>query len=152
MKVIFLDIDGVLNNTSCCGSRPVHKRFAKGCIEAFNEIVAATEADIVISSTWRICHSLDNLIDILRSIGIKGNIIGKTPIIRYSGAQRGDEILRWLDRESEEICKKINTFVILDDDADMSYLKDYLIECDPETGLTKEKAKEAVEMLNYVSD
>ena len=148
MKVIFLDIDGVLNNSKTWGNRPPHSMpFDKGCIEVFNALVDTAGANIVISSSWRNLYSFDELINILRSAGVKGDIIDKTPNIRYSGARRGDEILRWLDRASEEQGKKITQFVILDDETDMSYLIDHLVKCDNDIGITAENAGEAIAKL-----
>jgi hypothetical protein len=148
MKVIFLDIDGVLNNSSCWSTRPISNSFAKECVEAFNDIIIETNADIVISSSWRTLFKFDELIDILSSAGVAGNIIDKTPVVRFSGGRRGDEIVRWLDRASEEVGFKIERFVILDDDSDMGHLMDHLIQCDPETGLTKDDAQKVIRMLN----
>ena len=148
MKIIFLDIDGVLNNPKTWGLRPVHKAFSKECVEAFNLIIESVDADIVISSTWRNMFNFDDLIEMLKGAGVAGHIIGKTPSIRFSGAERGDEIARWLDRASEEAGFKITKFVILDDDSDMGYLFNYLVRCNPETGITEKEVKKAIEMLN----
>ena len=148
MKIIFLDIDGVLNNPKTWGLRPHHKAFSKKCVDFFNDIILATNADIVITSTWRNLFKFDDLIEILRSAGVAGNIIDKTPSIRFHGAERGDEIARWLDRTSEEVGFKIKEFVILDDDTDMGHLFNYLVRCNPETGITEKEVKKAIEMLN----
>jgi len=141
MKVIFLDIDGVLNDESCWGGRPLATNFAKECVEVLNEIVEATDACVVVSSSRRILYDIDELIEELTSAGINGSIIGVTPSIKGC---RGDEIAVWLDNTDENV----RSFVILDDDSDMGYLMDHLVQCDPSTGLTKSKAWEAIRMLN----
>jgi hypothetical protein len=54
MKIVFCDIDGVLNNPGCYS-----RRSATGippdtdCVAALNRILLTTGARIVISSTWR---------------------------------------------------------------------------------------------------
>ena len=66
MKVIFLDIDGVLNTPASIKLAPIFVEgaptwygrhlhaFDKNCISALNKITDATKAKIVISSTWRL--------------------------------------------------------------------------------------------------
>jgi hypothetical protein len=51
MKIIFLDIDGVL----CFSHRPVNGyfRFNKKCVQNLKRILKKTNADIVLSSTRR---------------------------------------------------------------------------------------------------
>ncbi len=147
MKIIFLDIDGTINNSSCWGIRPVEDRFAPECVEALNKITDETKADIVISSTWRVSFKFDKLIDILKSAGVKGHIIGKTPLVRFSGGRRGDEIFQWLYNASEEERIRIRHFVILDDNTDMDPIMDHLVKCDPAVGLTEELANKAIEIL-----
>jgi len=140
-KVIFLDIDGVLNNESCWGKRPLSTNFAKECVENLNEITEVTDACIVVSSSRRILFGLDELIGMLTSVGVKGSIIGVTPSVRGC---RGDEIAFWIDNMDE----KIESFVILDDDSDMGHLMDHLVQCKPSKGLTEDDAKKAIKMLN----
>ena len=147
MKIIFLDIDGTINNSSCWWVRPLENRFAPECITALNKITEETGADIVVSSTWRVSFKLDELIYILKSAGIKGSIIGQTPIVRFSGGRRGDEIYSWIYDASTEIGKKIEHFVILDDNSDMDPVMDHLVQCKPDIGLTEELADKAIEML-----
>jgi len=143
MKIIFLDIDGVLNNPKClCNDyRNVLKR---ECVKAFNKIIDETGADIVISSSWRKLFEFDKLAAMLKTYGVKGDIIGTTPSINTIGSQRGDEIAVWLDNVGEEV----ESFVILDDDSDMKHLSDYLVKCDTETGLTEKEVQKAIKMLN----
>lgn len=75
MKVIFLDIDGVLatyrefnrNQKSFWKKYPEAKRlgieypFNDGCVKILNEIIERTEATIVLSSDWRLYYNLDDL-------------------------------------------------------------------------------------------
>ena len=153
MKIIFLDIDGVLNYETCWG-RPENENtqdvWDEDCVSELNRIVEETGAKIVVSSTWRLYD--DAYAIIIEKMGIKeGSIIGKTkdylPIIKAGGTCRGDEIQDWLDTTNDVI----ENFVILDDDDDMGELVPYLIQTDfRDKGLTKEIADKAILFLNKV--
>jgi len=49
-SVIFLDIDGVLNDTPCCPRGP---RILPEQAERFDELVRASGAEVVLASAWR---------------------------------------------------------------------------------------------------
>ena len=122
MKVIFLDIDGVLNYTQWYVSdrNPGNLNGEEGdidplCAERINNICQVTDAKIVLSSDWRI--SWPCCIDRLEKGGIKkGLIIDKTPehmwneLASEKYKSRGSEIDDWLSQHPE--CDK---YVILDD-------------------------------------
>lgn len=140
MKIIFLDIDGVLNNSSCWGNRPDTNKFDQNCIYAFNKIIDKTNAKIVISSTWRLLYDFDELVYLLKSVGVKGDIIGQTLLIKLSTAMRGDEIWAWLFDNK----RLKDSFIILDDNTDMRSVMAHLVQCNPCIGLTKELADIAI--------
>jgi hypothetical protein len=89
IKVIFLDIDGVLatNKEYSTNRTKFREKYSwakelrvpygwnKGCVEIFNEILDTTNADIVISSDWRFHWDLDELDKIFKANGVK-----KSPI------------------------------------------------------------------------
>ena len=56
MKILFLDIDGVLC-TEECSKKPYHPVFFYpfhiDCVNIFNHILLETNAEIVITSDWR---------------------------------------------------------------------------------------------------
>ena len=97
MKVIFLDIDGVLaTNKEFATNRTKFREkylwakelrvpygFNEGCVNVFNEILDITNAEIVISSDWRIHWDLDELDKIFKSNGVK-----KSPIFGTSKNKR----------------------------------------------------------------
>jgi len=93
MKLLFLDVDGVLNNldvlSRCRSSDPLgdeHLRLLK-------TLVAATDCQIVLSSTWRLFpESRGSLKVAFEEHGIPV-WISTTPDL---GTRRGDEILHWL--------------------------------------------------------
>lgn len=121
-KVIFLDIDGVLNDDNYTGIK-VHEDKVKLLARLVNE----TKADIVISSSWRyhIRHfilrisegediSLDmEPVRLLTSLFEKYNlkISGFTPELSSGPDSRPMEIRVWLTNQIN-----VESFVILDDD------------------------------------
>lgn len=174
MKVIMLDIDGVMNSAASCelademrsrgeflvcrpctgslgvGLCSVFNLFAPWSVAALNQITDTTGAKIVISSTWR-----RDAIPWLRIWGVRGDIIDTTPVLdRYNGTiylatTRGDEIASWFERwPSRPGAQTVTQFVILDDDADMGALLPRLVQTDARgRGLTHEHAERAIEML-----
>lgn len=102
IKVIFLDIDG----TIYCNGSPVY------CL---TELIKMTNAKIVITSSWRIGKTLDQLIsDInrLENFPVQ-SVIGMTEVIYHKEEEipRGAEIEIYL-REHPEI----EEYVIIDDE------------------------------------
>lgn len=95
MKIIFLDIDGVLNcekayRSGECnyfkwnwedGTEDHHQSFCSWSKELLNKLIDETDAKIVISSTWR-----SSGIEFMRKVweleGMHGEIIGITPSFR----------------------------------------------------------------------
>lgn len=155
IKIIFLDFDGVLNSQESLDSRaketgqwPIEWIDTK-LIARVNQIVEATGAQVVISSSWRLYYELDWLINYLNQHGFVGTVIDRTPSRRdlhdIRMRDRGDEIKEWMDCFDP---KDIESFVILDDDADMNQLLPYLVQTDFEVGLTEENVQKAIEMLN----
>lgn len=124
MKIIFLDIDGVLNWRGTDRRHDVDGFIGldPANVAAFNRVVAAhPDAKIVISSSWRHCspfqkayQDFEGLKKVLYSRGLNGDIIGHTPIF-FSHRARGDEIRAWLT-EFRETHKDPFEYVVLDDD------------------------------------
>ena len=124
MKVIFLDIDGVLNNDIYFHNEKIDlpyplSEFSPSAVDLLNKLTDSTGAKLVISSDWRKDNTLEGLKNIFSRVGITGEIIGKTPILRgnrlYGETVRGDEINVWL----VETHHKIEKYIILDDNNDM---------------------------------
>jgi hypothetical protein len=142
LKVIFLDFDGVLVTPASSFLRSSTGMVADPhAVDALNYLIAETGARIVITSTWRLEYSSDELSELLRSWGVQGSILGIAP----SGSSRGDEIQRWLDGFDGPA--RVAAFVILDDASEISTLSSHLISTEFETGLTMDDARRAVEYL-----
>ena len=133
MKIIFLDIDGVLNtySTICEGVN-----WEPSLVKILKRIITETGVKIVLSSTWR---KIDRYCNIIKN-DMKIDYIDKTPELWQ---KRGIEIQEWLDKNPN-----VEKFIILDDDSDMVHLMSYLLQTDGEFGLTNEIADKAIKILN----
>lgn len=114
MKVIFLDIDGVLNVIGQ-GYDEFGQIFHKHLEENLKKIVDSTGAKIVISSTWRYA-GLKKMQKMWTKRNLAGEVIDITDDLGIQGQRikRGFEIQKWLQEHPEVI-----QYVILDDDTDM---------------------------------
>lgn len=140
MKVIFLDIDGVLVTrksliASSGKSRALWNQVDPDCVREFNRIIAETGAEIIISSSWRILWNtpLDAMLD-FHMANIHGVVIGKTPRM----GKRGEEIESCITPEMN--------WVILDDEISDIHLP--VFQTSMVGGLTKEIADAVIEKLN----
>ena len=155
--LIFLDIDGVMNNRPWIQSLskqddPNPYLFDPQNVEALNMILDQTGADIVISSAWRHGKKLNWLRKHLRRQGVRGHVLDVTPDGCFQkdfpeNWVRGHEIELWLKRHTDGKA----VFVILDDDNDMGPLMDRLVQTSMTTGLTVAEANKAIEMLKGVT-
>lgn len=119
MKIIFLDVDGVLNSLELVylrdadsGNHPLHDIDDRN-VKFLNLVVQESGAKIVISSSWRKLYRLEEIAAMLKEKGLVGDDVVIDRTISGSG-YRGEEIQEWLDRHPE-----VSHYVILDDDSDM---------------------------------
>ena len=112
-------------------------------IVQLKKIVEATNAEIVLSSSWRwYKETRDKIHRQLRQKGI--DFVDTTPREIDITMSRGAEIKAWLDNHPE-----VEKFVILDDDE--LQIEEYLpyhVKTNFKYGLTREKAAEAIKILN----
>lgn len=134
MRLIFLDIDGVLNSmlSMHAGSilgKPVNRPYSEintQNLDILRMLVEKTNAKIVISSVWRKSTKMKKGIKDNDEIVIKNfknffkhfgwnnaPIIGVTPDLN---AHRGQEVATYLDKLSETT--NISDYIIFDDDSD----------------------------------
>lgn len=148
-KIIFLDIDGVLN-VYPQGRDKYGSTFHTHFEDNLQEIIDKTNAKIVISSTWRY-SGLKVMQNMWRDRGLAGEVIDITPI--EPNGIRGDEIAYWLQHN------QVDTYVIIDDDSDMlpeqmpyfvrtSENYNHTDKVDVGYGLTKECSLKAIDILN----
>jgi hypothetical protein len=157
MKVIFLDIDGVLNYTDWYTSEEFQALkcdenteldIDPKCAERINNICESTGAKIVITSDWRI--SWYGTLMRLQRGGINPEyIIDKTPELLWINIpgfdkSRGSEIETWLNFHLD-----INNYVIIDDRTDFrKEQKKFFIHVNPKIGFTDAQMNKAINILN----
>lgn len=154
MKVIFLDIDGVLN-VYPQGRDDYGSIFHKHFVDNLKWIIEQTDAKIVISSTWRF-SGLEIMKEMWRVRNLPGEVIDITPdFMNQTGTslQRGKEIQKWLDENPS-----VSNYAIIDDDSDMephqmnNFVKtsentDHLDCVDVGYGLTRKCSEKVIQIL-----
>lgn len=141
MKIIFLDVDGVLNSEEDQFDWNLQTDYH---FELLKDLVDKTQAKIVLSSSWR--KSEKNL-KILQSRLKNFNlyIYDTTPYISNPCIKRGDEIRQWITSQKESI----ESFVILDDESDMcEYIDINLIQTNFKVGFQKQDYEKALKVLS----
>ena len=150
MKIIFLDLDGVLNVISQ-GHDEYGGIFHEHFMKNLQTIILKTSAKIVLSSSWR-----KNGLKIMQEMWIKRNLPGEiidvtptlrlrrggsiifyndklnehpTPEIHGYSIPRGCEIDYWLRNEAWKF-GPVESYVIIDDDTDfLMHQKEHFVQC-----------------------
>ena len=138
MKIIFLDMDGVVNNPRESRGRTLSTK----AVELLNKLTEISGANIVISSSWRFTAPLIVIIDKLKEYGFRypERVIGCTALLE--NRCRGDEIKLWLKQVPVE------SFVILDDCDDMGNLLPHLVKTDHVLLMQEHDVDKAIQILN----
>jgi len=139
MKLLFLDIDGVLNCKTTQerwnGLTGIDRRL----VSIFLEWLNGKDIGIVLSSTWRL---YDDTKEHLAAAGLSW--IGQTPDLR---AIRGHEIAQFLNETPG-----VAAYAILDDFADMLPEQlPFLVQTNPVHGLRKRNFAKLNRILGYRS-
>lgn len=142
-KVLFLDIDGVMNATG-------HGRITdwqEEAVETLRRILQNTGAEVVISSSWRM-DQLDTFADTVEKVGLKdlldGRVLGTTPVLEEGDLPtREDEIGCWLFENNYH-----GRMVILDDEEVLGDLSPWHVHVNGECGLRLGAAEKAIWLLN----
>ena len=163
-KVVFLDIDGVLNTkwwyTQMDRNTPKDKygyAFDPNAVDNLKKIIDETGADIVISSSWK-SFGISELEDMWQDRGLPGKLIGITPntvsdeMLLNADLDhmelfsiRGTEIKEWLTKHG----KHVSHYAIIDDmDNMLTEQRLHFVKTDPEIGITVEDAEKAIMILN----
>jgi hypothetical protein len=166
MKIIFLDFDGVLNSTKYFESLvdrsdPMQPKLVldisdsqnqidKEAVARLNTVVLQSGAKIVVSSTWRLMRTLDQLKLLLANAGFVGEVIDKTPELKRKNisdpcAGRSVEIAKWLnDHENLNVDK----FAILDDSSEAGIgFGDLFVKTKFHSGLQDQHVEKLIEIL-----
>lgn len=156
MRVLFLDFDGVLNSypwrialEGAGRGAEVFSSLSAEHVARLNRLLAATDAVVVVSSTWRLHFDLDGLRGVLGRAGFVGEVVDVTPQLpaprMWQPAPRGREIQHWLDAHPG-----VDSFAIVDDDADMAHLEHRLVRTSDMEGLTDADADRLIALLGSV--
>jgi hypothetical protein len=164
LRVLFLDIDGVLNSYQ--SARYLHsvkhkndekipeyfndyllKNALELCPSAVSNLEYILEEHrdlkVVVSSTWRLGCELKDLKALFPcSSLIRSRIIDSTPVLKTG--QRGDEIKKWIVTQN----RKVKDYVVLDDDSDMDAVEDNFVHINHKNGLTYTDAEIVIRMLS----
>lgn len=152
MKVIFLDVDGVMISeesfllTMALGGRMVF--FSRKAMKALKKVVRQTGAVVVLTSSWRPMpgyaptRSYEQFCTALQRNGTP--LHDRTPWLEDREHDRGDEIVTWMEEHQPE------AWVIIDDnDRFRSHpeLKERWVRIDPAHGFTPPDADKAIAIL-----
>lgn len=164
MKVIFLDIDGVLNNgahwKNIVKKKKPYTQVSQNLLNKLLVIIEATGAKLVISSSWRgyqlnymiedfeVCKSKNELKQITKYI------VGITP--HSNERHRGKEIKWFIENQDDCLYYKlvdqkldIDDYVIIDDDSDMlDEQKPHFFQTKYWRGLTMWEVKKIINYFN----
>lgn len=158
MKVIFLDIDGVLNSEEYLHNEvPAfgENQIDPQAVDLLNQLVSATGASIVISSSWRHIWPFEKIGQMLAQRGFEfsDRVIDKTPDDWHEGF-RGNEIEQWLALWKERLrideeAEAITSYVIIDDASDFnSEQMCRFVHTNFSVGLTPADVQKATKILN----
>lgn len=169
MKVLFLDVDGVLNSRETflrnheawqASGEPTKNPRTFGwpmghldetLIKRLNCICEKTNCSIVLSSSWRIISQLRDFGSWLQMKGFEypHRLIDRTANLDLTGEEnrRGMEIKDWLDRNTY---RNISKYVILDDDCYdiINVHPKNLVHTNFVDGITEENVQQAIAILN----
>ena len=158
MKVIFLDIDGVLNsfdnlivqeklwglNNSNKSRDEFGSLFDERCVRWLQYIIEKTGCKIVISSSQR-SKGLNKMQLMWKMRNLPGEVIDCTPLGVYSSTgkiySRGFEIQEWIDINKPE------KYCIVDDENDI-LSHQFFVRTDLRYGLNEETAFSIIKILN----
>lgn len=137
MKVLFLDVDGVLN------CRTTKERFVRGGfigidpkkVALVKQIIKETGCEIVLSSSWRL--EVDTAFHVAEHL----RLYDMTPDNRGL-SDRGCEIVAWLEHHLD-----VTKYAILDDNTDF-HRDQPLFKTTFDEGLTEKIAEEVIDYLN----
>lgn len=153
LRLIFLDIDGVLNSERNIRKLQMEQLpyrdeygplFDPEAVDNLRQIIDNTGAKIVITSSWRYLFGFVELKEIWEKRRLPGKLHGITSMVSFG--TRGDEIQEYLQGA---IGSCANDYVILDDECDFEgQLLEHYVKVNPQKGITDCNAMEAIDILS----
>ena len=165
-KILFLDIDGVLNTErhhEYCYENGIDNSDEYGylfdpmAVKNLARIVDESGACIVISSSWKY-SGLSTLVDMWNDRALPGRVIDITPDTESDQfllnadlenmeflSCKGYEIKEWLTAHG----KNVSQYAILDDEQEMlPEQQSHFVQTNPVVGISEEDAEKAITILN----
>ena len=150
MKIIFLDVDGVLN----------HEHDSTGTMKPnllshLGDLVRKTSSKIVLSSTWRhhpeLCQRITSAIVSVAKIPAD-TLVSMTGDSRPGNLGRAEEIAEWLNNYTTQSANTtpISTWVVLDTAnlGGVPFFAGHFVHINEKVGLNKRTLKLAIKILN----
>ena len=152
-NLIFLDMDGVLCTHKgsasvdeaglMCYLDPVNVKLLERALRDFN-------AQIVLSSTWRLTRSLQDMKEVFKFSGaprLAASFHSRWKTMDLGGS-RGLEIERWLADE-EDLDGNVYNYVIIDDTPDfLQYQQSRFVQCDIYDGFGFRQYMHTIKLLS----
>jgi hypothetical protein len=158
MKVIFLDVDGVINSEDFLKNNQ-NEMIDRTNVNILKSIIDKTGAVVVMSSGWRLWFD-DNMMpkdgdsqrlyDILCEFDIK--LFGKTPDFSTEEIRtkktfshvKAKEIIAWLSEH-----ETVDKYVVLDDlNLKNEEINSHLVRTNAQIGITEYDANRVIDMIN----
>lgn len=143
LRVIFLDVDGVLNSRNTIRITSWGNTFVEtALVENLKQIIKATGAKVVLSSSWR--YDRDDPVRNTEFLELRSELekhgiqfFGFTPELH----DRSEDIDQWLTQHPET-----ENFVILDD-SNITLNQDHWVKTTMSHGLGQEETNQAIRIL-----
>lgn len=155
-RYIFLDIDGVLNTERSYKSFAMAGLpwrddcgpfFDQEAVDNLRHIVEATDAEVVITSTWKY-KGLDAMHRLWTLRNMPGILLGVTPeTMSNDYCSRGMEILKWLAQNAPEDSNEYRYVIIDDSPFFLPEQLPYLVKTTSDVGLKLDDAEKAIAIL-----
>ena len=148
MKVLIADVDGVLNYDKTNATAPSGALgISNSRIKLLKQIIDATGAKVVLSSTWRYDRPCGKDYQYLVNKLKDNDIAVYSHIPEISSLRRGLEISAWLARHPD-----VDGWAVIDDvrfpDFDRGEFAGHLVITDSKLGLTEDDVEKAIGVLN----
>lgn len=138
MKLLFLDIDGVLTSNETISRKEFLYTFSASCVWALNRILRDNKVKIILTSSWRTVFDAEKQNQIFRENGIIQLPGGQTNDFGYEN--RSLEIQDYLSK------RKVENYVILDD-MKINGFEGHFVLVNPSTGLTENDVEKVNRIL-----
>lgn len=134
MKVLFLDIDGVVNSMHTKERFQVYIGIDTKLTKYVKQIIKRTQCKVVLSSIWRLDAEFRD--------EVRAKVTDFIDVTPRLGKERGYEIEDWLRKHPE-----VETYAILDDNSDMLEGQALFL-TDWRTGITPDVRDRVIAYLN----